>query len=261
MKNSSPTLAVTLNTFREAVRDRVLYNLVAFAVILIASAVLFGEISIGIQKTILINLGLSSISVFGLLISIFLGIGLVFKEVDKRSLYALLSKPVRRSQFIIGKFLGLNLTLAVNTALMSAGLWAALYYLARRFEAPDLFIWVAIYFILLQLFLVTAICLFFSCFSTPLLSAIFTFLLYVIGTFSADLRAFGEMTQNASWKALTSFLYYLLPNFSDFSVAAAVSHGKPVAGGLILLNTLYTLCYAAVLLAASVAIFARKDLK
>jgi ABC-type transport system involved in multi-copper enzyme maturation permease subunit len=258
---SSPVVAVTLNTFREAVRDRVLYNLVAFAVILIASALLFGEISIGIQKIILINLGLSSISVFGLLISIFLGIGLVYKEVDKKSLYALLSKPLRRSEFIAGKFLGLNLTLLVNTAFMVLGLWAALYYLMRTFEHGDRYIWVAVYFILLELILVTAVCLFFSCFSTPVLSAIFTFLLVVIGTFSSDIRAFGELTQSTPMKALSTFLYYTLPNFSDFNVIAWVAHGRAVSARLIFFNTLYTLCYGGVLLAASMAIFARKDLK
>ncbi|MBI2815307.1 MAG: ABC transporter permease subunit [Acidobacteria bacterium] len=259
--NSSPVLAVTLNTFREAVRDRILYNLVAFAVILIASAVLFGQISIGIEKIILINLGLSSISVFGLLIAIFLGINLVFKEIDKRSLYALLSKPVRRWQFLLGKFLGLNVTLLVNTIFMTAGFWAALYYLNRKFERQDQFIWVAIYFILLELSLVTAICLFFSCFSTPVLSAVFTFLLYIIGSFSADIRGFGELTHSAPLKALSTFVYYLVPNFSDFSVAAPVAHGKAVPGTLVLLNTIYTLCYASVLLVASMAVFSRKDLK
>ena len=259
--NSSPTLAIALNTFREAVRDRVLYNLVAFALILIASAVLVGQISIGIQKTVLINLGLSSISVFGLLIAVFLGIGLVYKEVDKRSLYALLSKPILRRQFIVGKFLGLNLTLLVNTFFMSVGLWGALYYLTRHFETQDQFIWAAIYFILLELSLVTAVCLFFSCFSTPVLSAIFTFLLYVIGNFASDIRAFGELTKSAPLKALTWFLYYLLPNFSDFNITGWVSHGKPVSGSLILLNTFYTLCYGGVLVIASVVVFSRKDLK
>src|SRR3970040_1726185 len=103
---ASQILAIARNTFREAVRDRVLYNLVAFAVIMIATALLFGEISIGIQKTILINIGLSSISVFGLLIAIFLGIGLVYKAMDERSLYALLRKPINRLQFVVGKHLG-----------------------------------------------------------------------------------------------------------------------------------------------------------
>ena len=259
--NSSQTIAIALNTFREAVRDRVLYNLIAFAVILIASALLFGEISIGIQKTILVNLGLSSISIFGLLIAIFLGIGLVYKEMDKRSLYALLSKPIRRSQFIIGKFLGLNFTLLVNTALMSVGLWAALYYLTRGFEPQDQYIWVGIYFILLQLSLVTGLCLFFSCFSTPVLSAVFTFVAYVIGNLASDIRVFGELTENSLLQGMTTGLYYLLPNFSNFNVSAWVAHGNPVEGSVILLNTLYALCYNAILVAASLWIFSRKDLK
>ena len=257
----SQTLAIARNTFREAVRDRVLYNLVAFAVIMIASALLFGEISIGIEKIILINIGLSSISVFGLLIAIFLGIGLVYKEMDKRSLYSLLSKPIRRWQFVVGKFLGLNLTLLVNTLFMSAGLWASLYYLSRAFVHEDIYIWIGIYFILLELFLVTALCLFFSCFSTPVLSAVFTFLIYFVGTTASDIRAFGQMSSSSLLKHLSTFLYYLLPNFSNFAVAGIVSHGLPVAGKLILLNTLYALCYSGLLLGASAWIFSKRDLK
>jgi ABC-type transport system involved in multi-copper enzyme maturation permease subunit len=258
---AAQTLAIARNTFREAVRDRVLYNLVAFAVILIASALLFGEISIGIEKIILINIGLSSISVFGLVIAIFLGIGLVYKEMDKRSLYPLLSKPIRRWQFLLGKFLGLNLTLLVNTLFMSAGLAAALLYLNGRFEFPDIYIVPAVYFIVLELFLVTGLCLFFSCFSTPVLSAIFTFLIYVVGTTANDIREFGQLSQNPGMQQLTTFVYYLLPNFSNFSVSAAVSHGIPVSSRLVLLNTVYALCYGALLLGAAAWIFSRRDLK
>jgi len=258
---ASQILAIARNTFREAVRDRVLYNLVAFAVIMIATALLFGEISIGIQKTILINIGLSSISIFGLLIAIFLGIGLVYKEMDKRSLYPLLSKPIRRWQFVVGKFLGLNLTLLVNTVFMSIGLWAALYYLTRSFQPEDVHIWTAIYFILLQLCLVTAVCLFFSCFTTPILAAIFTFLIYVVGSFAADVRDFGRLTENSALESLMSLIYYLLPNFSDFSVAGAVSHGRAVGAYLIVLNTAYALSYSSLLLIAAVWIFSRRDLK
>jgi len=258
---AAQTLAIARNTFREAVRDRVLYNLVAFAVILIASALLFGEISIGVEKTILINIGLSSISVFGLLIAIFLGIGLVHKEVDKRSLYSLLSKPIHRWQFVVGKFLGLNLTLLVNTLFMSMGLWGALCYLTRSFQPEDVYIWTAIYFILLELFLVTAVCLFFSCFSTPILSAIFTFLIYVVGSAASDVRDFGTLTKNPLLESLTTAIYYLLPNFSDFSVAGAVSHGLPVGAHLILLNTTYAVCYGGMLVIAAVWIFSKRDLK
>src|SRR4030088_3345162 len=115
---------VALNTFREAVRDRVLYSLVFFALLMMAAAVAGGKISIGIEQTFIVSLGLSAISVIGLLISVFLGVALVSKEMDKRTLYTLLAKPVRRWEFLLGKFGGLLLTLAVNTAAMAAGLFA-----------------------------------------------------------------------------------------------------------------------------------------
>jgi len=255
------TVAIARNTFREAVRDRVLYNLVAFAVIMIGSALLFGQISVGIHKVIVINIGLSSISIFGLLIAIFIGIGSVHKEIDKRSLYAVLSKPIRRWQFVLGKFAGLNLTLIVNAAVMAAGLWGALFYLTREFQAQDASIWAALYFIILELTLVSALCLFFSCFTTPVLAALFTFLLYFVGSFSPDLKAFAAMSESPLTQHLITGLYYVLPNFSNFRVSAWVSNGNSVALPMILGNSLYALCYCSFLLVASVFLFSRKDLK
>jgi ABC-type transport system involved in multi-copper enzyme maturation permease subunit len=117
---------VAWNTFREAVRDRVLYNLVFFALLMMAAAILVGQISIGIEQIVIVTLGLSAVSVIGLLMAVFIGVGLVSKEMDKRTLYALLAKPVRRWEFLLGKFSGLLLTLTVNTAAMAAGLFAAI---------------------------------------------------------------------------------------------------------------------------------------
>jgi ABC-type transport system involved in multi-copper enzyme maturation permease subunit len=138
---------VALNTFREAVRDRVLYNLVFFALLLMAAAVVVGQISIGIEQIVIINLGLSAISVIGLLMAVFIGVGLVSKEMDKRTLYALLAKPVRRWEFLLGKFGGLLLTQTINTAAMSAGLYLALFYVKHSIELADGVALVAIYFI------------------------------------------------------------------------------------------------------------------
>jgi ABC-type transport system involved in multi-copper enzyme maturation permease subunit len=104
---------VAVNVFRESVRDKVLYNLVAFAVLLMAAAYLLGQLSAGQDVKIIKDLGLAAISIFGLLIAIFIGIGLVWKEVDRRSIYGVLSKPIRRSEFVLGKYLGLLLTLIV----------------------------------------------------------------------------------------------------------------------------------------------------
>ena len=156
---------IALNTFREAVRDRVLYNLVAFAVLMCGTAILVGQISFGIEKLVVINLGLTAVSLFGVVISIFIGIGLVSKEIEKRTLYTLLSRPVCRWEFVVGKFVGLVGTLFVNTFFMAIGVMGAMLYVAHHFEKPDGWVLVAVYFIILQFVIVTALALLFSSFS------------------------------------------------------------------------------------------------
>src|SRR3954469_13596798 len=137
---NSRILTIAMNTFREAVRDRVLYNLIIFALLMIGASLLLGQITIGVQRQLLINLGLTSISVFGVLIAIFIGIGLVSKEIDKRTLYTVLTRPVQRWEFILGKFFGLLGTLVVNALLMSNGFFIALLYLVKGFESSDIYI-------------------------------------------------------------------------------------------------------------------------
>src|SRR5204863_422459 len=160
-------LHIATNTFREAVRDRVLYNLIAFALLMTGAAVLVGQISIDIEKLVVINLGLTAVSLFGTVIAIFIGIGLVSKEIEKRTLYTVLSRPVRRWEFIAGKFFGLAGTLIVNTFLMAIGVFAALLYVSRHFAVSDSSILSALYFIVLQVVIITALALFFSAFSSP----------------------------------------------------------------------------------------------
>jgi len=253
--------AIAFNTFREAVRDRVLYNLILFALLLIGTAILFGQISIGVQKLILINLGLTAITLFGLAIAIFIGIGLVYKEMDKRTLYALLSKPVRRGEFILGKFLGLGLTLLVNTLLMTVGFFAALYYVKRSLELADWYLLTAIYFIFLGLMLATVLALFFSCFSSPILSAVFTAALFLVGSFSADLRELAAAVKAPWLDGMMTSLYYVLPNFRNFNVITIVSHGHAVPTAAVVLNTAYALLYVGLVLAASSLIFRNRNLK
>src|SRR6185312_13856632 len=141
---------IAYNTFREAVRDRVLYNLVFFALLMLASTPLFGKISIGLERIVLVNLGLTAVTIFGMLISIFIGIGLVSKEIEKKTLYTVLSRPVRRWEFILGKYFGLGLTLLVNTFFMALGFFAALLFVAHTFTRADLQLVSALYLILLQ---------------------------------------------------------------------------------------------------------------
>jgi len=257
---TSRLAAIALNTFREAVRDRVLYNLIFFALLLVASAPLFSQISIGLERLILVNVALSSISLFGVIIAIFIGIGLVSKEMERKTLYTILSRPVRRWEFIVGKYLGLMLTLVVNTLLMTAGFYVALLITAHGLQKTDALFLVAVYFTVLQFMMVTAITLLFSSFSTPIFSAIFAFALFIIGTFAEDLRNFAAMSQGAG-KAVVMAVAYIVPNFASLNVISQVAHDQAIGGRLILLNTVYALLYSAAITAGAVTIFERRNLK
>jgi ABC-type transport system involved in multi-copper enzyme maturation permease subunit len=252
---------VAVNTFREAVRDRVLYNLIFFALLMIGAAILVGEISIGVDEMVIINLGLSAISIFGIIMAIFIGVGLVYKEMEKRTLYSLLAKPLRRWEFLFGKFAGLLLTLAVNTSLMTLGLAGALYYVRHRFERSDAAILVAVYFILLELALITALALFFSCFSSPMLSTLYTLGIYIAGVFAPDIKGASEYTQDPAIAAGARLVYYLLPNFHNFNLIAAAAHGETIPFTLIWHNTLYAALYVMLILVAASAVFSGRNLK
>ena len=256
----SRVVHIAANTFREAVRDRVLYNLIAFALLMVGTSVLVGQISIEIEKIVLVNLGLTAVSLFGLVIAIFIGIGLVSKEIDKRTLYTILSRPVRRWEFIAGKYLGLLMTLVVNAAFMTAGFYLALALISVRLGKDDAVLLVGIYFIILEFFVVTAITLLFSSFSTPIFAAIFAFALFVIGTFAEDLRNFAALSTGLT-KWLATAAVYLVPNFASLNVISQVAHAQPVSGQLILYNTLYALLYSAAATAGAVLIFERRNLK
>jgi ABC-type transport system involved in multi-copper enzyme maturation permease subunit len=251
--------AITLNTFREAVRDRVLYNLILFVLLLVASAPLFGQISIGMERLILVNVGLSSISLFGVIIAIFIGIGLVSKEIEKKTLYTILSRPVRRWEFILGKYLGLIMTLVVNTALMTVGFYIALMF-TNGLHRTDALLLVAIYFTVLQFLIVTALTVLFSTFSSPIFSAIFAFALFVIGTFAEDLKNFAAISKGTA-RLLATAAAYVMPNFASLNVIAQTAHDQGIGGRLILFNTLYALLYSASAVAAAVLIFERRNLK
>jgi ABC-type transport system involved in multi-copper enzyme maturation permease subunit len=258
---STMPAVVAINTFREAVRDRVLYNLIFFAFLMIGVAIVVGQISIGIERLVIINLGLSAISLFGLVMAIFIGVGLVSKEIERRTLYSLLAKPIRRWEFLAGKYAGLLLTLVVNTSVMTLGILLVLLDMGRPYMPYCKEVVIAVYFILLSLALVTALALFFSCFSSPMLSTLFTLGIYVTGVFAEDIRDFGHLTNNPAIEAVTRVVYYLVPNFHNFNAIATAAHGQLIPFSLIWQNTLYAVLYVAVVLLAASAVFSRRNLK
>jgi Cu-processing system permease protein len=263
--------SIALSVFRESVRDKVLYNLVLFAVLLMAASYLLGQLTAGQDMKIIKDLGLSATSIFGVFIAVFIGIGLVWKEVERRSIYSLLVKPITRVDFILGKYAGLMLTLLVNLAVMAAALYAVLGAmwllgppsLAAVLDAPPLDprMLIAIGLIFVELALVTALALFFSTFSSPILSAVFTFGLYVVGQFNADLKHFEQVVDSPAAAWLARGLYYLLPNLAPFDIKALVVHGRPVSAGYVLLTVGYGVVYISFVLLAATLVFSRRDFK
>lgn len=253
--------AIARNTFREAVRDRVLYNLVLFVLLLTAAAIFIGELSGGQERKIIIDLGLSAMLLFGAFIAIFVGVGLVFKEMERRTIYAIFSKPVGRGEFLIGKYLGLCLTLLVNVTVMGLGVSLALLYVSRGWDPLALKIWAAIFLIYIELMILTGIALLFSSFSSPALSALLTFFIFIIGHFSSDLKTLATSLGSTSARWLFSGLYYLLPNLSNYSFITPAAHGQMPSAGIALAAIAYAMLYIAVVLSVAMLIFRRRNFK
>jgi ABC-type transport system involved in multi-copper enzyme maturation permease subunit len=253
--------SVARNTFREAVRDRVLYNLVLFVLVLTGAAVFLGGLSAAQEAKIIVDMGLSAALLFGVFISIFVGVGLVYKEIERRTIYAIFAKPVGRGEFLLGKYLGLCLTLAVNVAVMGAGVSLALLYVNGGWHPLVLNIWPAVALIYVELSILVAVALLFSSFSSPALSALLTFFVFVIGHFSAELKGLSESSGSGGARALFAALYYLLPNLTNYAYITAASHGQTPPAPVFAAGVLYGLAYIAVLLAASALIFKRRNFK
>jgi ABC-type transport system involved in multi-copper enzyme maturation permease subunit len=267
----SAILRVAISAFRESVRDRVLYSLILFAVLLISVSYLIGQLTAGQDIKIIKDFGLAAISIIGLLIAVFIGVGLVWKEVERRSIYSVLSKPIRRYEFVLGKYFGLALTLLVNVVVMTVSYYAVLAYMATRFSpaarsawpapAVDPALLAAVGLILMELLLVTAVAIFLSTFAGPLVAAMLTLGVWVIGSFNTDLRNFQQVVDSWAAALMARWIYYLLPNFSAFDVKTQVVHGLPVPWSYVGMTTLYGITYIALLLVAAAVVFSRRDFK
>jgi ABC-type transport system involved in multi-copper enzyme maturation permease subunit len=253
--------SIARNAFREAVRDRVLYNLVFFVLLLTGGAIFIGDLSAAQEAKIIVDMSLSAMLLFGVFIAIFVGVGLVYKELERRTVYAIFAKPVGRGEFLVGKYLGLCLTLAVNVLVMGAGVSLALLYVSGGYSPLVLGVWPAIILIFVELMIVVAVALLFSSFSSPALSALMTFAVFVIGHFSADMKLLAASTGTTAAKILFGALYYLLPNLSHYTVITEAGHGNTPAPAAFAAALVYALVYIVVLLAASILIFNRRNFK
>ena len=256
MRSSLSRLAtVAANTFRETVRERVLYNLVFFAILMILSGLLLGQLSIRQDEKILKDVGLAAMDLFGTLIAVFIGVGLVSKEIERRSLYPLLAKPLSRTEFFLGKFGGLVFTLLLNLAVMTGGLYATLLATGRP---ADPVLLQAVYAIFLGLVLVVAFALLFSTVTSSVLASVFTVGVILAGRYSDVIRNMHEVLPGVpSW--LVDLLSAVIPNFQNFDFKSRVAYGDAVPGTVLAWVTVYALAYTAIVLGLGLASFRSRD--
>jgi len=257
--------------FRDSIRERIAYGLVFFALLIMAASFLLAQLTAGQDVKIIKDLGLAASSVIGLFIAVFFGISLVTKEVERRSIYGLLSKPVTRSQFVVGKYLGLAVTLVVNVAVMAAALYLVLAYFewatpgkakeAWEAAAIDPALIKAFALIAVELLVITAVALFLSTFSSPFLSVALTFAVYIIGHFGDDLKHLDNIVESKTLATVARGVYYVMPNLARLDVKSAVVHAVPVSVAHMFFSTLSPSLYVALFLTASALVFSRRDLK
>ncbi|MGC2423078.1 MAG: ABC transporter permease [Nitrospirota bacterium] len=250
--------AIAINTFKEVIRDKIFYSLVFFAILLLGASVLLSTLTLGEQSKIIEDLSLSGIEIFGVIIAIFVGIGLVNKELEKKTIYTIISKPIKRWQFLLGKFLGLALTLLSYVAVMTVCYMLVLWVYTNTLPWLTL---IAVLLIYVELLVVTASAILFSTFSTPTLSASYALAIYVIGNMTGDLRGLAEKTGSAGASAVLNFFYYFLPNLQDFNVKSMTVHNIPVMPEFVLTAIAYGLMYVMAILAVSVLVFQKRNFK
>jgi ABC-type transport system involved in multi-copper enzyme maturation permease subunit len=262
---------VAWHVFKESVRDRVLFGIVGFAVVMVAASVLIGEITAGQDIKFIKDLGLATLELSGVLMAVFIGVGLVSKEIDRRSIYSLLAKPVHRWEFVLGKYAGLVGTIVFNLAVMTVALFVLLAWfqwktpdaaeLAWATPATDPALVKAVVLIMAELALLTAVALFFSTFtSSGILAAGLTLGVFVVGVFSDDLRGFSAISDSPVIVALVQGVGVIVPAFGAFDVKADVVHGRPpVPWGYVLMTVTYAACYAGALVGGAMAIFSRRE--
>lgn len=246
------------NTVRELVRNKVLYVLVFFSVLLIGAGVLVGALSYVESDRILQDIGLGAVRLFGVAIAIFVGIQLIHKEIDRRTVYTILSKPISRAEFLLGRFLGLTLTIWLQTGIMALAFVGVSLTSGAALGEAHLWFFVLV---AMELALVAAIATFFSSFTTPMLAALFTTGTWMIGQLTRDLRDIGAASEVPSIERATALLHRLLPDLESFNLAIEAAHQLPVVPSDVWMPLCYGISYTAIVLIGAIGLFDRRDFR
>ena len=255
--NAQRTFAIAANVFREVIRDRVLYLAGLFAVVMVVATLLLPEISAGAENKIILDVGLAAIDLIGLMVTVFVGTGLINREIEKRTVLTLIAKPMHRSEFVVGKHIGLSTVLAVLTAIMTVFYFGMLSL--NQIEYPMVSIVTATSYLILQLCLIAAVAILFGVFTSSLIATILTFATYLMGHFSRDLLTLSQLTDSPNAQRLVKGIYLILPDLSRFNLKNDAVYDILPNTPTLLANASYGLLYTTLLLTVAVWIFSRRE--
>ena len=245
------------NGFKEVIRDRILYFIGFFSLLLILAQRIIPEIAAGTHEKILLDVGIGAINILSIIVAIFVGTALINKEIEKRTLLMLIPKPISRAELILGKHLGLTAVLGVMVAIMM-GIYLAMLSLSK-IEYPTTALITAGAYLLLQLALVAAVAILFGVFTSSILATLLSFGVYLMGHFSEDLVELGKLSKNANIESLTTSLYLVLPNLSRLDLKNEAVYGLLPSSVELAGHAVYGLLYTALLLIISMMVFAQKE--
>lgn len=248
---------IILNTFKEAVRGKIFLVILGFSIVLLVGSRILVPLSLGEERKIIMDIGMGSISIFGILLAILIGSQLVFNEMERKTVFFVLSKPVRRRTFILGKFFGLLLTLLLVMVVLTIWFYLVLFWLTRQHPHTLL---LAIFFSFLEVMVITALSVFFSTFSSPILSSVFTFFFFVIGRLAPDIQLLATRVRSPITQFVLNIVYYIIPNLDNFNIRGKVVYVEPVSANHILFAISYALIFTVILVTIACEIFRRRDL-
>jgi len=250
--------AIAVNTFREAIRDRILYLFVGFAIIMVISTKLFGMLTVGDESKIVKDIGLAAMQFFSMLIAVMMSLLLISREVDNRTVFNILSKPVRRWQFILGKYLGLVAIVAVNLLLITAVLVVMVLIYTGQFDPMLVF---AAAMTMLEMSVLAAFATLFAVLTRPILGSLMTLAMFIVGHTSADLWMLTRQLPGTFTRAVITAVYYLVPNLERFNFKTEVVHDLPIQPAAVGWAVVYASAFVAALLFLAALRFQTKDLK
>jgi ABC-type transport system involved in multi-copper enzyme maturation permease subunit len=253
----SAVLSIAAQTFTEARRNKIFYSIFAFALVVVLDSVIFTEVTITTVDRMLKDTGIAAINIFAIVLTIFTGVGVINREVDRRSLYAILAKPIPRWTFIVGKYLGLLAITLATSGIMCVGL----LFTMRGFKTPNGAMFAGFLGILAEVAVLGAFAVLCSSFTNSVVSAFLCIAVYISGHLSNELYFYSNKASSEFYKTLGHVLYYLVPNLEKFNFKLNVTYDLPVGGLVLVSMATYALAYVAAFLVASVVVFSNRDFR